>query len=58
MFRIPHSVILAGLIAAARCAAQSGTPVVPASLKDGDQEITATQGGSITQPGVFLTVQH
>lgn len=32
--------------------------VVPGSLKDGDQEITATQGGSMTQPGVFLTVQR
>jgi uncharacterized protein (TIGR03437 family) len=32
--------------------------VVPGSLKDGDQEITATQGGLMTQPGVFLTVQH
>ena len=32
--------------------------VVPAGLSDGDQQITATVGGSSTQAGVLLTIQH
>jgi uncharacterized protein (TIGR03437 family) len=32
--------------------------VVPASLADGDQPITATYNGSSTQAGTLLTIQH
>jgi uncharacterized protein (TIGR03437 family) len=32
--------------------------VVPATLADGDQPITATYNGLTTQPGTLITVQH
>ena len=32
--------------------------VVPASLADGDQPISATSNGLATQPGTLITVQH
>jgi len=32
--------------------------VVPGNLADGDQPIVATYGGSTTQPGTLITVQH
>jgi uncharacterized protein (TIGR03437 family) len=32
--------------------------VVPASLADGDQPITATYNGSTSQPGTLITIQH
>jgi len=32
--------------------------VVPGSLADGDQPITASHSGSVTQPGTLITIQH
>jgi uncharacterized protein (TIGR03437 family) len=32
--------------------------VVPSTLSNGDQLVTATYGGSSTQAGTLLTVQH
>jgi len=32
--------------------------VVPGSLADGDQPVTASYGGSITQAGALITIQH
>jgi uncharacterized protein (TIGR03437 family) len=32
--------------------------IVPASLANGDQSITATYGGVATQPGVLITIHN
>jgi uncharacterized protein (TIGR03437 family) len=32
--------------------------VVPASAPDGDNAVTATYNGTITQAGTLLTIQH
>jgi hypothetical protein len=32
--------------------------VIPAATPDGDNAVSGTYNGSITHPGVFVTVQH
>jgi uncharacterized protein (TIGR03437 family) len=49
------TVVFAGLVAAGEF---QFNVVVPATLADGDQPITATYNGATTQPGTLLTIQH
>jgi uncharacterized protein (TIGR03437 family) len=52
---VPAKVQFAGLVAPGEF---QFNVVVPASLPDGDQPITATYDGSTTQAGTLITLQH
>jgi uncharacterized protein (TIGR03437 family) len=52
---VTATVLFAGLVAPGEF---QFNVVVPASLGDGDQPITATYNGSSTQAGTLLTIQH
>jgi uncharacterized protein (TIGR03437 family) len=52
---ITANVLFAGLVAPGEF---QFNVVVPASLADGDQPITATYDGSTTEEGAVLTIQH
>ncbi|MGD1095984.1 MAG: hypothetical protein ABSB35_28825 [Bryobacteraceae bacterium] len=52
---VTANVLFAGLVAPGEF---QFNVVVPASLADGDQPITALYNGLTTQPGTLLTIQH
>ena len=52
---VAASVQFAGLVAPGQ---YQFNVVVPSTLADGDQTVTATYGGAVTQAGTLITIQH
>ena len=52
---VSASVLFAGLVSDGEF---QFNVVVPSTLADGDQPITATYNGASTQPNTLITVQH